>query len=39
MEKLHLKAGSVLIDAGVPVPDITETYEGSAPDIGAIETQ
>jgi hypothetical protein len=39
IEKLRLKAGSDLIDAGVQVPGITQGYEGSAPDIGAIETQ
>ncbi len=34
---LTLKAGTPAIDAGVVVPNITETYNGSAPDLGAIE--
>jgi hypothetical protein len=34
---LTLKAGTPAIDAGVVVPNITETYNGSAPDLGAVE--
>jgi hypothetical protein len=29
--------GSVLIDRGEPIPGITDTFEGDAPDIGAYE--
>ena len=34
----RLSPGSVAIDAGVPVPGVTGTWTGSAPDLGAIET-
>src|SRR6185312_697123 len=31
-----LAQGSVLRNAGVPIPGITDGYSGSAPDIGAV---
>ena len=31
------KAGSVLIDGGIPIPGITDGYTGTNPDIGAYE--
>lgn len=34
---LSLAAGSPQIDAGVVVPNIADTYNGKAPDLGAIE--
>lgn len=33
----HLNSGSPAIDAGVPIPGITDGYAGSAPDLGAYE--
>ncbi len=33
----RLKPGSPAIDAGVAIPNITGSYNGSAPDLGAIE--
>lgn len=33
----RLKAGSVPIDAGTEIPQITDGYTGSAPDMGALE--
>ena len=35
---LRLKEGSPAIDAGVVVPNITEIFEGKAPDLGALES-
>ncbi|MCM3880822.1 MAG: hypothetical protein ND807_12005 [Vicinamibacterales bacterium] len=32
-----LKAGSVAIDRGVPLPNITDRFAGQAPDLGALE--
>ena len=34
----HPRSGSPLIDAGCQVKDITDGYQGKAPDIGAYET-
>ncbi len=34
---LALKAGSNAIDAGVPIPNLVETFAGKAPDLGAHE--
>ena len=33
----HLSSTSPMIDAGVPVPGITDDFEGLAPDMGAFE--
>jgi hypothetical protein len=33
----RLQAGSPGIDAGLRLPGINDTYQGSAPDIGAFE--
>lgn len=33
----RLKAGSPCIDAGLPIPGITDGFKGQAPDIGAYE--
>jgi Bacterial Ig domain/Right handed beta helix region len=34
---LRLAAASAAVDAGVPIPGITDGYAGSAPDLGAYE--
>lgn len=34
---MRLKAGAAAIDAGVVVPNVTETYSGKSPDLGALE--
>jgi hypothetical protein len=34
---LRLKPGSKAVDAGTPIPNINDDYEGKAPDIGAYE--
>ena len=33
----RLKAGSKVVDAGVPIPTVNEGFAGSAPDLGALE--
>jgi hypothetical protein len=33
------KAGSPLIDAGVPIPGYTDGFKGKAPDLGAYELE
>jgi len=35
---LTLAAGSPAIDQGLPIPGINDTYNGSAPDLGAFES-
>jgi hypothetical protein len=35
---LQLKAGSPAIGAGVVVPNLAETPDGKAPDLGALES-
>jgi hypothetical protein len=37
LQNLTLKAGSNAIDAGVPLPNISEDFAGKAPDLGAHE--
>jgi hypothetical protein len=34
---LRLKSGSSAIDAGVTIPNIVESFQGKAPDLGALE--
>jgi hypothetical protein len=34
---LRLREGSAAIDAGVPLPNVTDGYTGKAPDLGAYE--
>lgn len=36
-EDFRLRPGSPAIDAGVPIPGITDGYRGAAPDLGAYE--
>jgi hypothetical protein len=33
----RLKPGSAAVDAGSPLPNITEGFAGRAPDLGALE--
>jgi hypothetical protein len=33
----RLKAGSAAVDAGMPLPTITDAFTGKAPDLGAYE--
>jgi len=33
----HLKPNSKAIDAGVPIPNVNDGYQGKAPDLGALE--
>jgi hypothetical protein len=32
-----LRAGSAAVDRGVHIPNVTDGYTGSAPDLGALE--
>jgi len=34
---LRLRAGAAAVDAGVELPNITDRFQGSAPDLGAYE--
>lgn len=34
---LRLKADSAAVDAGTPIPQITDGFKGAAPDLGAVE--
>jgi hypothetical protein len=34
---LRLREGSAAIDAGVELPNVTDGFRGSAPDLGAYE--
>jgi hypothetical protein len=34
----RLRAGSVAIDAGVAIPNVTDGHAGRAPDLGAVES-
>jgi hypothetical protein len=33
----RLKPGSAPVDKGVMIPDVTDAYTGTAPDLGALE--
>ena len=33
----RLKAGSKAVDAGIPIPNVNDGYNGGAPDLGALE--
>jgi hypothetical protein len=33
----RLKPGSVAVDKGTPIPNVTDGYSGKAPDLGALE--
>ncbi|MDO8273866.1 MAG: hypothetical protein Q7U82_18385, partial [Gammaproteobacteria bacterium] len=33
----NLKEGSIAVDAGIAIPNITDGFDGDAPDIGALE--
>jgi hypothetical protein len=34
---LRLRSGAIAIDAGIELPNVTDRFRGSAPDLGAYE--
>jgi hypothetical protein len=36
-QDVHLMPGSAAIDRGIPIPNISDTFRGTAPDLGAFE--